>query len=62
MLETGKYVAVLAGMGDGITGGCGINICRGGITGGWFTSGFRGGRTLCGDWAIGTCVWCGMLL
>ena len=62
MLGTGKYVAVLAGMGDGITGGCGLNNFRGGIMGGGFTSGFRGEGTLCGEWAVRTCVWCGMLI
>ena len=60
LLGTGKYVAVLAGMGDGITGGWGLINCWGGITDGGLTSAIRGGGTLCGEWAIGTCVWCGM--
>ena len=49
-------------MGDGIMGGWRLNNCWGGNTGGGFMIGFRGGGTLCGEWAIGTCIWCGMLL
>ena len=60
MLDTGKYVVVLAGMGEGMKRDRGLNNRWGGITGGGFTSGFRFGGTLCGEWAIGTCFWCAM--